>query len=72
MCVEKGSELGSDVCLRGDSAQEGSKPRAHVRERGAGALEEKVGGVVDGDRGAAGTGPAGKREAFVGVALVDA
>jgi hypothetical protein len=46
--AEKGSDIGGDVCVRGNSAQEGSKPRAYVQEVGAGALEEKVGGVVDG------------------------
>jgi len=34
---------------------------AYVRERGAGAIEEKVGGVIDGARGAAAAGTARKR-----------
>jgi len=59
---EKVIELVNDVCVRGNSAPEGSKPKENVREVGAGALEEKVGVVVDGYRGAAGVGPALKRE----------
>ena len=56
--------------MRGDGGEEGAEACAHLQERGANALEEKVCSAVDGARGTAAAVPARTREVRVKVRLM--
>jgi hypothetical protein len=54
--------LASSVAVRGDGGEEGAEACAHLQERGANALEERVCSAVYGARVTAAAVPARTRE----------